>query len=323
MLLAALLQVTTPPVVQAERAVPVVAAPPAAVVAAPAGVRVVRPPPPPMPSRTGDRSTVGMVDPARTPSPVVPAQAGSPLRPSGKKAAGSPSARGRRAEDDLPFAGRSLDTQIAQVTAAIAANEAPLVRLLATEQRLALARSPAARTALLQATAAVRLAAPAILVRTTALRRRRTALAAARAERMVAAVLDEASSTRLTRSLARCAAWRLPPDLLAADPRLSAVLGRVERLLVVALPGAVVPAPAPARIAYAGPFRRFGQVAILDHGRGWTTLLTGLDRLAVAPRQLVAAGDPIGTVSAALPLAGLELTRHGRAVDPVALTARC
>ncbi len=47
--------------------------------------------------------------------------------------------------------------------------------------------------------------------------------------------------------------------------------------------GARVIAPADGRIAYAAPFRRYGQVVIIDHGRGWSTVVTDLAALDVAP----------------------------------------
>ena len=35
-------------------------------------------------------------------------------------------------------------------------------------------------------------------------------------------------------------------------------------------------APAAGRIAYAGPFRGYGTIVIIDHGGGWTSLISGL-----------------------------------------------
>ena len=73
------------------------------------------------------------------------------------------------------------------------------------------------------------------------------------------------------------------------------VVGRLVRsepddppgLLVAPQPGAPVIAPTRARVAYGGPFRRYGDVLILDHGSGWTTVLTGLDRLQPAMRRII------------------------------------
>jgi murein hydrolase activator len=85
--------------------------------------------------------------------------------------------------------------------------------------------------------------------------------------------------------------------------------------------GAPVIAPAPAKVAYAGPFRDYGQIVILDHGQGWTTLVTGLARTAVQTGQSVAQGRPLGTApDTAQPRVTIELRRKGRPVDMLPLT---
>jgi murein hydrolase activator len=58
--------------------------------------------------------------------------------------------------------------------------------------------------------------------------------------------------------------------------------------------GAEVSAPAPGRIAYAGRFRRYGEIVIIDHGRGWTTTLTGLSSLQVKGGDWIGRGEPVG-----------------------------
>lgn len=79
-------------------------------------------------------------------------------------------------------------------------------------------------------------------------------------------------------------------------------------------------APAAGRIAYAGRFRSFGRVAIIDHGGGWTTLVTGLGALAVAAGQDVAAGAPLGRAADGdEPRVTVELRRRGQPADIAAL----
>jgi murein DD-endopeptidase MepM/ murein hydrolase activator NlpD len=85
--------------------------------------------------------------------------------------------------------------------------------------------------------------------------------------------------------------------------------------------GAPVIAPAAARIAYAGPFRDYGEIVILDHGQGWTTLVTGLGQANVHTGQSVAQGRPLGTApDNGQPHVTIELRRKGRPVDMLPLT---
>jgi septal ring factor EnvC (AmiA/AmiB activator) len=58
---------------------------------------------------------------------------------------------------------------------------------------------------------------------------------------------------------------------------------------------------------------------IIDHGQGWTTLLTNLGRLSVVTGDSVAQGDPVGTAAATKPNVTIELRRRGRPVDIIAL----
>jgi septal ring factor EnvC (AmiA/AmiB activator) len=84
--------------------------------------------------------------------------------------------------------------------------------------------------------------------------------------------------------------------------------------------GAPVAAVAPGRVRYAGWFRGFGRIAILDHGEGWFSVSGHLDELAVAAGDAVGAGHRIGTVGETGSLAGprlyFEIRHRGEAVDP-------
>lgn len=73
---------------------------------------------------------------------------------------------------------------------------------------------------------------------------------------------------------------------------------------------------------YAGPFRNFGLILIVEHGNGYHSLLAGLGRIDVSVGRHVVAGEPLG----ALPGPGeadgdvrelyFELRSNGRPVDP-------
>lgn len=74
--------------------------------------------------------------------------------------------------------------------------------------------------------------------------------------------------------------------------------------------GSEVVAPAAGRVAYAGRFRSYGLVLIIDHGSGWTSTVTGLGEANVLRGSRVAAGDRIGRVKADGSLI-VELRRGG------------
>ncbi len=82
-------------------------------------------------------------------------------------------------------------------------------------------------------------------------------------------------------------------------------------------PRARIVAPANGRVAYAGPFRSYGNVVILDHGQGWSTVVTHLASLTVARGQLIRRGLPLGRAAAESPRVTVELRREGRPV-PIA-----
>ena len=84
--------------------------------------------------------------------------------------------------------------------------------------------------------------------------------------------------------------------------------------------GAPVVAPAAGTIRLARPFRRFGTIVVIDHGDGWTTLLTGLGAVTVRPGEPIAAGAPVGRAARGdEPEVTVELRRRGRAADIAAL----
>jgi septal ring factor EnvC (AmiA/AmiB activator) len=72
---------------------------------------------------------------------------------------------------------------------------------------------------------------------------------------------------------------------------------------------------------FAGPFRGYGLVLILEQGGGYHWLIAGLGRLDVVPGQTVAAGEPIGLVGSKdgddAPTVYLELRRNGQPIDPM------
>ncbi len=51
------------------------------------------------------------------------------------------------------------------------------------------------------------------------------------------------------------------------------------------------------QIAFAGPFRGYKQLLIIDHGDGYHTLLTGMERIDVSVGQWLLSGEPVGVMS--------------------------
>jgi septal ring factor EnvC (AmiA/AmiB activator) len=82
--------------------------------------------------------------------------------------------------------------------------------------------------------------------------------------------------------------------------------------------GAQVVAPAAGRVAFAGPYRGYGSIVIIEHENGWTSLVTGLARLDVAVGEALVGGAPLGIAAQGRPAISLELRRGGDAVNPLA-----
>ncbi len=90
-----------------------------------------------------------------------------------------------------------------------------------------------------------------------------------------------------------------------------------------AAPRARVFAPCGGRVVFAGPFRSFGQLVIVDCGGGYHFVLAGFERIDLAVGQRVTAGTPVGVMPGWDPRTGggrpalyVELRRSGQAVNP-------
>jgi septal ring factor EnvC (AmiA/AmiB activator) len=88
----------------------------------------------------------------------------------------------------------------------------------------------------------------------------------------------------------------------------------------IGAPGAPVLAVATGRVLFAGWFRGYGQMVIVDHGAGDLSVSGYLDEVHVAAGDSVALGQPIGSVgetgSASGPGLYFEIRHDGKAVDP-------
>lgn len=114
------------------------------------------------------------------------------------------------------------------------------------------------------------------------------------------------------------AAYRLPVSgrLVTGLGELSATGVRARGLTLATAINARVVAPAAGRVVYAGPFRGYRGVIILDHGEGWTSLIAGLGGLAVRVGDQVSQGRVIGRAWASGdPHVTIELRRRGEPMD--------
>ena len=96
--------------------------------------------------------------------------------------------------------------------------------------------------------------------------------------------------------------------------------GDSEGVVIQAAPGSRVVTPYDGRVVYAGPFRDYGHLLIIDHGEGYHTVLAGLARADVVLGQLLLAGEPVGVMSsqdAASARLYVELRRKGAPINPL------
>lgn len=80
-----------------------------------------------------------------------------------------------------------------------------------------------------------------------------------------------------------------------------------------------VVAPAAGKVIFAGRYRSYGQIVIIEHGSGWNTLITNLDAVQVAKGQNVAQGAVLGASGEEASEIGVELRKNGRVMDIAAL----
>ncbi len=94
-------------------------------------------------------------------------------------------------------------------------------------------------------------------------------------------------------------------------------LGReTQGLMIATRAGAQVTAPADGKVEFAGPFRSYGEVVILNPGSGYRVLLAGMDKVTADVGEFLRAGEPVGEMGsgpASVTLFG-EVVQDGRPV---------
>jgi len=116
-------------------------------------------------------------------------------------------------------------------------------------------------------------------------------------------------------------AYRLPVigTVMTGLGELSTEGTRSRGVTIATAAGAQVVAPAAGRVAFAGPFRSYGRIVIIDHGGGWTSLVTDMISVSTQVGENVAQGAPIGRAGPEHPRVTIELRREGRPMDVAAL----
>lgn len=241
----------------------------------------------------------------------------------------------------------SIDTERAKLAEAAGqqiAEKQRLAMLIEEKKRL----QTAAQTELAREQARAR----DLAGRASSLRELIASLDAAAEKKRVEAELAAQAEAESRKRTERLAAQPVPEgNRLSASPLFSAmqgqiplpVTGRISRRfgakdgnggvmlgdMVATQSGAIVTAPAEGNVLYAGPFRSYGQLLILNAGAGYHVVLAGMNRISVAAGQTVLAGEPIGAMGEArvASAAGfsqmktgvelyVEFRKDGKPVDP-------
>ncbi|HEU6441629.1 MAG TPA: peptidoglycan DD-metalloendopeptidase family protein [Microvirga sp.] len=105
--------------------------------------------------------------------------------------------------------------------------------------------------------------------------------------------------------------------------------GTTRGISITTRPKAAVVSPADGWVAFAGPFRSYGRLLIINAGGGYYILLAGMDQINVDVGQFVLAGEPVATMGD-IPLMSLtgsaieknnpvlyvEFRKDGGSIDP-------
>jgi septal ring factor EnvC (AmiA/AmiB activator) len=104
--------------------------------------------------------------------------------------------------------------------------------------------------------------------------------------------------------------------------------GTQKGISIASHSGAEITAPCDGWVVYAGPFRSYGQLLILNAGGGYHVLLAGMERISVDLGQFVLTGEPVAVmgggsqVSTAVatgakqPVLYVEFRKDGAPIDP-------
>ncbi|HYG89834.1 MAG TPA: peptidoglycan DD-metalloendopeptidase family protein [Azospirillum sp.] len=95
--------------------------------------------------------------------------------------------------------------------------------------------------------------------------------------------------------------------------------GTSRGMTISARPGTPILAPYAGSVMFAGPFRGYGQILIVEHSNGYHSLIAGLGRIDTSVGKHVATGEPVGLMPSSAdgnPDLYFELRRHGQPINP-------
>lgn len=104
--------------------------------------------------------------------------------------------------------------------------------------------------------------------------------------------------------------------------------GQEKGISIATRPGAQVTTPCDGWVVYAGPFRSYGQLLILNAGGGYHVLIAGMERISVNIGQFVLTGEPVATMGSqsqvasilaapsSQPVLYVEFRKDGTPIDP-------
>lgn len=82
--------------------------------------------------------------------------------------------------------------------------------------------------------------------------------------------------------------------------------------------GAQVISPYDGTVLFAGPFKGYGNLVIIEHAEGYHTLLSGIARMDVTEGQMLLAGEPVGTMGIKTsPELYMEMRKNGSPINPL------
>jgi septal ring factor EnvC (AmiA/AmiB activator) len=94
--------------------------------------------------------------------------------------------------------------------------------------------------------------------------------------------------------------------------------GPSKGITIATRSGATVVTPYDGVVAFAGPFRGYGQLLIVEHSEGYHTLMSGMVRLDAVVGQHVLAGEPVAVMgNDPQPMLYVELRRDGQPINPL------
>lgn len=118
--------------------------------------------------------------------------------------------------------------------------------------------------------------------------------------------------------------WAMPVQgkLISAFGQRDEIGAKSEGIRIAGGKGALVTAPVAGIVRFAGPFRNYGNMVIIEHDRGFHSLMSGLSRIDTSVGRKISAGEPIGTLAGTggdrPPTLYYELRQNGKPVDPSA-----